>query len=168
MWPAMTTPMDRFIEHLGLFMQVEGMPRIAGQILGYLIVEGEPRTLAQMTEALQISKASASTNARLLEFKGSIRRVSPVGQRQDAYQVVDEPDLQMMLSMAERFRASAETMAALGAEFPPSHDAARARVERMAEIYQKTAGFIEQWSHELAGEFAAGAEKEKEPSHEQG
>lgn len=165
----MTTPMDRFIEHLGLFMQLEGMPRIAGQLLGYLIVEGEPRTLAQMTQALKISKASASTNARLLEFKGSIRRVRPVGARQDAYQVVDEPDLQMMLAMAERFRASAETMAALGADFPPSHAAARERVERMAQIHQKSAGFIEQLSHELARDFgsAAGTEQEKEPSDEQ-
>ena len=37
----MTTPMDDFIEQMGLMMQAEGQPRIAGQILGYLIVEGE-------------------------------------------------------------------------------------------------------------------------------
>ena len=64
----MTTPMDTFIEQMGLIAQEDGAPRIAGQILGYLLIEGEPRTLSQMAEALKISKASASTNARLLEL----------------------------------------------------------------------------------------------------
>lgn len=146
----MTGPVDDFIEHMGLMAQAEGGPRIAGQILGYLIVEGEPRTLTQMTEALRISKASASTNARLLELKGSVRRVSPVGQRQDAYEALEFPNLSMIRALADRFRASATQMTEIGSEFPESHAAARERVTRFAEFYRKTAEFIDDWTDRLA------------------
>lgn len=146
----MTGPVDDFIEHMGLMAQAEGGPRIAGQILGYLIVEGEPRTLTQMTEALRISKASASTNARLLELKGSVRRVSPVGQRQDAYEALEFPNLSMIRALADRFRASATQMTEIGADFPESHAAARERVARFAEFYRKTAEFIDDWTDRLA------------------
>ena len=130
MCPAMTTPRDQFIEQMGLTTQAEGMPRIAGQILGYLIVAGEARTLAQMTEALRISKASASTNARLLEHKGMVRRASALGQRRDAYEAVDEPGLSTLAGMADRFRSSADAIAAIAENFAENDVAARAGCPR--------------------------------------
>lgn len=141
----MTTPMDKFIEQMGLMAQSDGAPRIAGQILGYLLVEGEPRTLTQMSEALKISKASASTNARLLELKGSVRRVSPVGQRGDAYQALDTPNIATLAGLAHRFRDNADTIGSIAAEFPCSHAQAQDRIRRFAAFNRKTADFIEEW-----------------------
>lgn len=139
------TPMNRFIEQMGLFAQSEGGPRIAGQILGYLLVEGEPRTLTQMAEALKISKASASTNARLLELKGAVRRTSPVGQRGDAYQALDMPNTATIRALAERYRGWAATIAEIAGEFPAQEAKAQARIGRYAGFYHDTAGFIDAW-----------------------
>ena len=141
----MTTPMDDFIEQMGLIAQNDGHPRIAGQILGYLLVEGAPRTLSQMAEALKISKASASTNARLLEMRGSVRRVSPVGQRGDAYQVLERPSVAALEVLATRFRSNADTVGALATGFPDTHAAARERVKNFSEVYRETADFFDEW-----------------------
>lgn len=157
----MTTPRDQFIEQMGLMTQAEGMPRIAGQILGYLIVAGEARTLAQMTDALRISKASASTNARLLEYKGMVRRVSALGQRQDAYEAVDEPGMSTLAGMADRFRSGAGAIEAIAASFSESDAEARARVARVAEFHRESANFLEEWMDRISGHFAARADNEK-------
>lgn len=152
MWRAMSSARDQFIEQVGLMTQAEGAPRIAGQILGYLIVEGAPRTLTQMTEVLKISKGSASTNARLLENKGIVRRVSALGQRQDAYEAVDEPVLQTLAGMAERFRAGAAAIEAISAGFTDSEAEARARVARFAEFHRESAAFLDEWRARMSAE----------------
>jgi len=149
----------RFIEHLGLMTQSEGAPRIAGQILGYLIVEGAPRTLQQMTEALSISKGSASTNARLLEFKGSVRRVSRMGQRQDAYEAVHDPGIQTLTGMAQRFRSHADAVSAMAAEFSEEDSDARERVERFSHFYRQSADFIDEWVARAEADFTAPSEQ---------
>ena len=141
----MTTPMDTFIEQMGLIAQEDGAPRIAGQILGYLLIEGEPRTLSQMAEALKISKASASTNARLLELKGAVRRVSPVGQRGDAYQALDRYSETVLVTLAARFRTNAGIIGEIAERFPDSHVEARKRVSDYAEFYREAAHFFEEW-----------------------
>lgn len=158
----MTTPMERFIEQMGLMAQAEGSPRIAGQILGYLLIEGAPRTLAQMAAALKVSKASASTNARLLEYKGAVRRVSPVGQRQDAYEALDEPSAATLRTLAQRFRDNAERIGTIAADFPQSHAAAQERVANYAEFNRKSADFIEEWMDRMATEGCAAAIPEDE------
>jgi DNA-binding transcriptional regulator GbsR (MarR family) len=146
----MTTPSEQFIEQMGLIAQTDGTPRIAGHILGYLIVEGEPRTLTQMTDALKISKASASTNARLLELRGAVRRVSPMGQRQDAYVAQDEPGLQTLQGMAQRFQANAETIDTIAETFPERDASACERVRKIAEFYRNSAAFLEEWFTRMA------------------
>ena len=168
MCPHMTTPMDRFIEQMGLLAQAEGEPRIAGQIMGYLVIEGAPRTLQQMTEALQISKASASTNARLLEYKGHVRRVAPMGSRRDAYEAVGLPSIEFIDAMAERFRTAAGDFTGLAADFPASHAAARDRVEELALFYRKSADFFEHWGRAVLREFENATADQKDRSHEQG
>ncbi len=149
-YAPMSAPTDQFIEQMGLIAQTDGTPRIAGQILGYLIVEGEPRTLNQMTDALKISKASASTNARLLELRGAVRRVSPMGQRQDAYVAQDEPGLQTLHGMAQRFHANAETIDDIAETFPESDAPACERVRKLAEFYRNSAAFLEEWFTRMA------------------
>jgi len=148
--PAMTTPMHTFIEQMGLIFRDDGGPRIAGQILGYLLVEGAPRTLGQMAKALKISKASASTNARLLELKGMVLRTSPVGQRGDAYQALDRPSAAAIQALATRFRANADTIGTLADDFPDSHAAARERVRHYADFYRETAVFFDEWIEMMA------------------
>ena len=79
----MNDPIENFIEMMGLIYQADGAPRIAGRIFGLLLVEDEPHSLQGIAERLQVSKASASTNARLLAEKGVIRLTTKPGVRQD-------------------------------------------------------------------------------------
>ncbi|WP_175581629.1 GbsR/MarR family transcriptional regulator [Pseudooceanicola sp. HF7] len=140
---------EKFIETMGSLAQSEGGTRIAGQILGYLVVEGEPRTLTQMTEALSISKASASTNARLLENRGQLRRVSQLGSRQDAWEAVSNPNRDVLATVATRFRKSGEAIGEAAAAFPPDRAEARSRVVHLADFYFNSAEFIEEWISNL-------------------
>src|SRR5918997_56259 len=80
-----------FIERMGLALEAEGLPRIAGRIFGLLLVTENCRSLDQIAAELRVSKASVSTNARLLEQRGVLERNSRAGDRRDYYRV--PPDL---------------------------------------------------------------------------
>src|SRR5690606_5631913 len=81
-----------FIERMGLLIEREaGFSRIAGRMLGFFLLDGTPRTLDELAEMLQISKASASTNARILEQIGLLERFRTFGDRRDYYRIGDSP-----------------------------------------------------------------------------
>jgi DNA-binding transcriptional regulator GbsR (MarR family) len=95
----MDTATIRFTDRMGLLFEAEGRPRIAGRIFGRLLVSDEPRSLDQLAEELGVSKASASTNARILAAMGVLERVCRPGDRHDYYRAA--PDL-FSRTMAER------------------------------------------------------------------
>jgi DNA-binding transcriptional regulator GbsR (MarR family) len=72
-----------FIEDIGLFFEQMGMPRMAGRILGVLLISDPPaQSITEISEKLKASKSSVSIMARLLVENGLIERVaSPVPRR---------------------------------------------------------------------------------------
>ena len=76
-----------FVERAGLLGERDGLPRIAGRILGLLLVSPEPLALDAIAERLEVSKASVSTDARRLEERGLLERVGRPGDRKDYYQI---------------------------------------------------------------------------------
>lgn len=72
-----------FIEDISLFFEQMGLPRMAGRILGVLLITDPPeQSNTDLGEILQASKSSISTNARLLTEMGLIERTSsPVPRR---------------------------------------------------------------------------------------
>jgi DNA-binding transcriptional regulator GbsR (MarR family) len=70
---------EQFIERVGLIAQVDGLPRIAGRIMGLLVIYGGPFSFAEIAKRLQVSRGSISTNRRLLENLGVIERVARPG-----------------------------------------------------------------------------------------
>jgi biotin operon repressor len=85
--PHDRTMLRRFVERMGLEAERDGLPRIAGRILGFLITADAPASLDQIADALQVSRASVSTNCRLLEQIGAAERVSLPGDRKDYYEL---------------------------------------------------------------------------------
>lgn len=84
---------QRFIEAMGIEAEADGLPRTAGRILGFLISADEPASLDQIADALQVSRASVSTNARLIEQIGAAERLSLPGDRKDYYELASRfPD----------------------------------------------------------------------------
>ena len=145
----------RLIEAMGLMAQDDGHPRIAGQMMGYLVIAGEPRSLTQMADALGVSKGSVSTNARLLESRGMLRRAGRMGSRQDAWELVAHPDGQMIATLAARFRRNAETLHDLAGDFPEDGSGARGRVEDFADFYRLSADFMDEWRERVINGTAA-------------
>jgi len=75
-----------FIEDIGLFFEQMGMPRMAGRILGVLLISDPPaQSITDLAEKLKASKSSISIMARLLVENGLIERVASPVPRRDYY-----------------------------------------------------------------------------------
>jgi len=74
-----------FVERLGLHFASEGLPLIAGRVTAYLLISEGPRSLDEIAGALRVSRASVSTDARRLEEKGLLVRLSLPGDRRTYY-----------------------------------------------------------------------------------
>jgi DNA-binding transcriptional regulator GbsR (MarR family) len=72
-----------FIEDIGLFFEQMGMPRMAGRILGVLLISDPPaQSITEIGQKLNASKSSISIMARFLAEVGLIERVaSPIPRR---------------------------------------------------------------------------------------
>ena len=143
------SPIDQFVEQMGLITQTDGGPRIAGRIFGLLLAEGRSFSLGEMADRLQISKASASTNARRLLDAGMLELTARPGDRQDFYQVGATPYARIIETICARMRRSAEQIRETEALFPDSQNDARERVHDLAEFYAQSADFFTPWAEHL-------------------
>ena len=140
----MDTATTRFTDRMGHLFEAEGRPRIAGRIFGRLLVSDEPRSLDQLAAELGVSKASASTNARILAGAGVLERVCRPGDRHDYYRAA--PDL-FSRTMAERLERWQRFADAVG-------DARRTLPIRSARVRARLRGY-ETASAYMAGAIAA-------------
>lgn len=75
-----------FIEDIGLYFEQMGLPRMAGRILGALLISDPPsQSITDLGERLNASKSSISIMARLLMERGLIERVASPVPRRDYY-----------------------------------------------------------------------------------
>lgn len=73
-----------FAEQLALIYERVGLPRMAGRILGWLLVfEPDQPTLEELAGAVHGSKASMSTMTRLLQTMGIAQRHRRPGEKRD-------------------------------------------------------------------------------------
>lgn len=131
----MEQPTEHIVERMGLKFEQDGLPRAAGLILGRLLVAAEPLSLDDLAADLGISKASASTNARLLERLGAAERAVVPGDRRDYYYVHEELHNRIL---EERRRQLAELRDLLEAALhtPAAKDArVRARLDGLASLF---------------------------------
>jgi DNA-binding transcriptional regulator GbsR (MarR family) len=140
----------RFVDDTGLLLEAAGMPRIAGQVLGWLLVcEPEAQSLNDLSEALSISKASASTTTRMLTQFGLIERTLLAGDRRDYYRVADDAwhrFFQSRMATMHKLQRNAERGLQLLADAPPDR---RARLERMRTLF----AFLEREMSRLMRQF---------------
>ncbi len=78
----------QFAEEVGVLFEQTGMPRMAGRIVGWLLISDPPlQSTNELVEALMASKGSISTTTRLLIRIGLIERISLPGQRHDYFRI---------------------------------------------------------------------------------
>jgi len=158
----------RFVDDTGLLLEAAGMPRIAGQVLGWLLVcEPEAQSLTDLSEALSVSKASASTTTRMLTQFGLIERAVLPGDRRDYYRVADDAwhrFFQTRMSTMNKLQRNAERGLKLLADAPPAR---RARLERMRTLFgflgREMAKLMQQFEVENAAGSQASANDAAEP-----
>jgi hypothetical protein len=79
------------VEQMGIFLQSLGVPRAAGQMLGYLLACDPPeQSVADIRAATGMSAASVSSSARLLIGIGSVERRHRIGDRKTYYRLRDD------------------------------------------------------------------------------
>lgn len=132
---ASGTPESAFVEQLGLIYQSEGMPRIAGRIIGLMILNARPFSFDELSKALKISRGSVSTNTRMLESFGVLTRVSMPGERQDYFKLSKRPYSQMLERQLEKTRRVRDQVAEARDRIPEDHAIARARVDELIRFY---------------------------------
>ncbi len=77
-----------FIEDVGLLFEESGHPRMAGRILGCLLISDQPHlSTSEIAETLQASKGSLSTMTRFLLQMGMLERVGMPGKRVDYFRI---------------------------------------------------------------------------------
>jgi DNA-binding transcriptional regulator GbsR (MarR family) len=141
-----------YVNDTGLLLDYAGLPRIAGQVLGWMqVCEPETQSLSDIVTALRISRASASTSTRLLEQIGILERTIRPGDRRDYYRISRDGwhrFMQTRIDLMRRLRRNAEHgLRVLEAE--PA--AKRERLERMRRLY----AFLEREMPRLLERFEA-------------
>jgi DNA-binding transcriptional regulator GbsR (MarR family) len=147
---------DRFVEEMGLISQQHGGARIAGRIIGLLIVEGRELSLQQISERLGVSRASVSTNARQLAKQGSLRLTSHAGDRQDYYEVLAGPYFEMLDDMAKQFQRHARVIANCADQLRAEAPEAAPRAADLSKFFEKSAEILQNWATTLREEKAPG------------
>jgi len=83
-----TSAEREFCEEFGLFTQFMGDSRVAGLIMGWLLIcQPEHQSITQIATGLDISKASVSTVLRHLQQRQSVERHAVSGTRQHYYRL---------------------------------------------------------------------------------
>jgi DNA-binding transcriptional regulator GbsR (MarR family) len=131
----MNGPIAHFIERMGLALESDGMPRIAGRIFGLLLVSEDSLSLDELAADLGVSKASVSTNARLLEQRGVLERISRPADRRDYYRVPPDLFSQTMAQRLARWERFHTAIAAARTSVPIRSQEVRDRLEEFEEAY---------------------------------
>lgn len=147
---------DTFVERVGLSIESDGLPRIAGRMLGFMVLNGGPLSFSELAERLQVSRASVCTNARILSSLGVIERVSRSGDRQDYYQLTESPYARLIGGYLERKRQMysivCEALDALGSDEDPAR---RERLEEMANFYRVAITHLQRLMDEMGSAHTA-------------
>jgi DNA-binding transcriptional regulator GbsR (MarR family) len=80
-----------WVERVAMLLAPDGLPPIAGRILGWLMICDPPeQSAAQIGEAIGASRASLTTNMRVLTTMGFVARRPRPGDRTAYYRIDDD------------------------------------------------------------------------------
>lgn len=158
----MDTATSLFLDRMGLLFEAEGQPPIAGRIFGMLLVSDEACSLDQLAEGLRVSKASVSTNARMLAEKGVLERVCRPSDRHDYYRVAPKVFSRTMAERLRRWQRFTEAVGEARRTLPIHSERVRARLRGYETAYaymvEAIGEALERWEESApSGQGARGA-----------
>ncbi len=139
----LTPELQRFIQHMGGYFEGSGVPRIGGLILGLLIVAHEPLSAEQIATTLKISRASVSTNFKLLAATGLAERFTSHADR-NTYYTFPVSAWEQILHMGTQRTLAFKRIIQEGLAAVPGQDVVHQRLEladdlsnSLLDLYQK-------------------------------
>ncbi len=131
-----TLRMHQFVDRMGLFWESSGGSRMAGRVLGWLLICEEPvQSLSQIAVEVEASKASISSATRTLTRIGLIERVPVRGDRAAYFRMVEggwSKVMEAKQAAIKLFRELAQEGLAVLDGLPPER---RARLEEFEDLY---------------------------------
>jgi hypothetical protein len=134
--------LTRFVENMGRFFESYGIPRIGGRILGLLLVVHEPLSAERIAAVLKVSRASVSTNFRLLLASSLAEKVYLPGDR-TTYYSFPETAWEKVLNVEIESISAMKRLAEQGRDALPSGDPAQHRLgdminwaDRLMQLFQ--------------------------------
>ena len=149
-----------FAEESGIFFEQMGLPRMAGRIIGWLLISDPPhQSMEELTSALSASMGSISTTTRHLIQMGLVERFSLPGVRHDYFRLradVSHPLIKQTLHRLTIFRQLTEH----GLELLDNKPApTRQWLEEIRDIFafceREFPALLEQWEKERKEKQAA-------------
>src|SRR6516162_3266908 len=157
------TPTDRaqraFIDRLGDAAEADGLSPIAGRLFALLMLAPEPRSLDELAEALGVSKASVSTDARRLLDRGIVERTRRTGDRRDFYELTPDFFARVIRARVARWRRIQQLVDEVRAETGTLSPAARTRFDAVETIQtaviDRVDDALDEWEREARKQRAA-------------
>jgi DNA-binding transcriptional regulator GbsR (MarR family) len=153
-----------FVEDVALFFEEMGFPRMAGRILGWLLICDPPEQSAgQLAQVLQASKGSLSTMTRLLIQMGLVERVGLPGQRRDFFRIKPGAWPQLLRVQTQVMTGLHQVVERGLAMLADEDPALRLRLEEAHDLYafleRELPRLIQQWEQERILNHAAATTK---------
>lgn len=126
-----------FIEKIGQIAQGEGLPKIAGRAFGLLVFDGAPVSFGDLAKELQVSRGSISSSVRLLEDRGVIKRIGVAGERQDFFQLADQPFAGLLEGALKRIERAEHEIEMSISNLPEEAQATRNRLRTCSDFYNQ-------------------------------
>ena len=152
---TISASLRQYVNETGLLLEAGGLPRTAGQVLGWMLVcEPEHQSLGDLTSVLGISKASASTVTRMLMQFGFLERTLGAGDRRDYYRISRKAWARFLRGRID-FMHSMRQNAERGLQILEAAPGGRSdRLERMHRLYsfleREIGGLLERFEAEEA------------------
>lgn len=146
---------QHFVEEVALVFEEIGLTRMAGRILGWLLISNPPHQSAEeLAEALQASKGSISTMTRLLIQLNLIERAGFPGDRRDYFTLKSDVWAQLLQARMSQV-TDLHQLAEDGLELLEGEPAElRQRIQDMHDLYSyietELPNMIERWEQKRA------------------
>lgn len=126
----------QFAEEMGLLWESSGGPRMAGRVLGWLLVcDPAEQTAAELATALSASKGSISTTTRSLIQMRLVEKVAIAGQRSVRLRITPGAWRRVLHEQIATITSLRE-LASRGLDSTDGHDEShRARLQEMHHTY---------------------------------
>ncbi|MET8000201.1 GbsR/MarR family transcriptional regulator [Nonomuraea glycinis] len=126
-----------FVDDVAAFFTEEGLPYIAGRVVGWLLIcDPAEQSAAQLASALLISRSSISSTMRLLTPSGLVTGFRKRGERQEYFRIAEDGWSRMLAARYAKtsaFREVTERGLAVLAGAAPERTA---RLAGVAELYR--------------------------------